>query len=77
MTENTTTLLQKANILKDEITKLENHIKAGKQFQGEDMYEILMGTTEAILEKKQQELSTIISQFEDMLEDIKANKDNN
>ncbi|MCM1059821.1 MAG: hypothetical protein NC452_05965 [Eubacterium sp.] len=60
------TLLQKANAVKDEIAKLENHIEAGKQFQGEDMYEILMGTTEAILKKKQQELSAIISQLEEM-----------
>lgn len=37
------------------------------------MYEILMETTEAILEKKQQKLSIVISQ----LEDIKANKENN
>ena len=31
-------LLQKANTLKDEIVTLENHIEAGRQFQGEDMY---------------------------------------
>ncbi len=36
------------------------------------MYEILMGITEVILEKKQQELSTIISH----LEKVKANKQN-
>lgn len=66
MTEEYNALLQKANILKDEIVKLENHIEMGRQFQGEDMYEILMGTTEAILEKKQQELSTVISQIKEM-----------
>lgn len=34
MTEEYNTLLQKANILKDEIVKLENHIETGRQFQG-------------------------------------------
>ena len=45
-------LLQKANTLKDEIVTLENHIEWSRQFQGEDMYEVLMGTTESILEKR-------------------------
>ena len=73
MNEQYNTLLQKANTLKDEITELENHIEAGKQFQGEDMYEMLMGMTEAILEKKHKELSTVISQLEEM----ETNIDNN
>lgn len=66
MNEQYNGLLQKANTLKDEIVKLENHIEAGRQFQGEDMYEVLMGTTESILEKKRQELSTIISKPNEM-----------
>lgn len=72
MNEQYNGLLQKANTLKDEIVTLENHIEAGRQFQGEDMYEVLMGTTESILEKKRQELSTIISKLKEM----KANIEN-
>lgn len=73
MTEKYNTLLQRANDLKDEISKLENHIEVGRQFQGEDMYGILIGTTEAILKRKQQELSEIISQLKEM----KTNMENN
>lgn len=73
MTEEYNALLQKTNILKDEIVKLENHIEASRQFQGEDMYEILMGTTKTILERKQQELSEVISQIEEMKINIENN----
>ena len=59
-------LLKKANKLREEIEKLEKHIEAGRQFQGEDMYEALIGMTEHILIQKQKEFSKIISQLEEM-----------
>lgn len=37
------------------------------------MYEMLMATTEIILKKKQQELSTVISQLEELKTDIDNN----
>ncbi|MBD5081856.1 MAG: hypothetical protein HDT44_08870 [Ruminococcaceae bacterium] len=66
-------LLKRANNLRDEIEKLEDHIEAGRQFEGEDMYEALIGMTEHILIQKQKEFSKIISQLEK--EDSKRKED--
>ena len=57
--------LQKACFLRTEIEELENHIETGRQFQNEDMYEMLIATTELLLTQKQRELSAIISQIEE------------
>lgn len=66
MTEEHKALIEKGRTLNTEIIELENHIKAGEQFQGEDMYEMLMGMTEEILRRKQRELDKVISQLEEI-----------
>lgn len=66
MTEEYKALLEKGRTLNTEIIELENHIKAGEKFQGEDMYEMLMGMTEEILRQKQQELDEIVSKLKEI-----------
>lgn len=66
MSKEQAALLKKANVLKEEIKELENHIEASRQFQGEDIYDVLIGASELILAQKQRELSKIISQIEEV-----------
>lgn len=66
ITEEHKALLERGRTLNAEIIELENHIKAGKQFQGEDMYEMLMEMTEEILRRKRRELDEIISQLKEI-----------
>ena len=71
MSKEQAALLKKANVLKEEIKELANHIEESRQFQGEDIYDVLIGASELILAQRQRELSKIISQ----IEEVKPNSD--
>lgn len=66
MTKEHEDLLKEASALRDEIEHIENHLKAGKQFKGNDMYDDLVTMTEAILSQKVYRFKEVMSQLKEM-----------